>query len=122
MTSDPLGRLFQYCLWGNRADLCYDLHYTKVTESTGGQITVQAETGNLLVDDSLFAIEHLSACRERARSNGQSVQINMICDNAGTEILLDLVLIDYLLRFNWVDRLIMHVKAHPTFVSDTTLL
>ncbi|MDM8519322.1 damage-control phosphatase ARMT1 family protein [Anaerolineales bacterium HSG6] len=119
-----LGRLFQYCLWGNRADLCY----TEVAESAGEGITVQAETSNLLVDDSSAVIAYLSACREisppsippKGGEARQMVQINMICDNAGTEILMDLVLVDYLLRFNWADYLIMHVKAHPTFVSDTT--
>lgn len=34
---------------------------------------------------------------------------------------MDLALVDFLLRFDWATQITLHVKAHPTFVPDTTL-
>ena len=39
-------------------------------------------------------------------------------DNAGFELVSDLALADILLSHNLVDQVNLHVKAHPTFVSD----
>jgi hypothetical protein len=41
-----------------------------------------------------------------------------VADNAGSELSADLCLIDLLLRENIATRVVLHVKLHPTFVSD----
>jgi hypothetical protein len=46
--------------------------------------------------------------------------VDFILDNAGTELLTDLALVDLLLRGGWAEQVTLHVKAHPTYVSDTT--
>lgn len=108
-TNSPAGfrALLHHCVWGNRIDLSY----TQVAEASGRQITLATEQANLLVDDTGAVLSHL----QPARPGGH---LDFICDNTGTELLLDLVLADFLLRFDWASQVTLHVKAHPTFVSD----
>ncbi|GIK39253.1 MAG: hypothetical protein BroJett011_30860 [Chloroflexota bacterium] len=128
-STESFGALLHHCLWGNRADLSY----TKVAEVAGGQIVIVSEQENLLVDDTETVLEYLQGSRG-AGERGRNIQsplhpspsaplprIDFICDNAGTELLMDLALVDFLLRFDWAGQITLHVKAHPTFVSDTTL-
>ncbi len=126
---DSLRTLLQYGVWGNRIDLSY----TQVAQSSGGQITVETERANLLVDDTAAVLQSMQ------RGGGAEAQgriflspplpstptpllnIHFICDNAGTELLTDLALVDFLLRCRWAGQVTLHLKAHPTFVSDTIL-
>ena len=45
-------------------------------------------------------------------------QVDIMLDNAGFELVSDLALADILLSHRLVDQVILHVKVHPTFVSD----
>jgi len=47
-------------------------------------------------------------------------RVDIVCDNAGQEFLADLVLAAFLLQ-RGADRVRLHVKAMPWFVSDVTL-
>jgi uncharacterized protein with ATP-grasp and redox domains len=119
--------LLHHCVWANRVDLSYN----QVAADAGRQIVVDREQANLLVDDTGAVLEHLArqggGTAERGRifpspamaySLSSPACIDFICDNAGTELLLDLALSDFLLRFNRAQQVTLHVKAHPTFVSD----
>jgi hypothetical protein len=136
--------VLHHCVWGNRIDLSYN----KVAETTGRQIIVANEQENLLVDDTEAVLNHLEQMvdpsltpnhpiktgvealagyspRTRSRPAEASTpfsayKIDFISDNAGAELLLDLALVDFLLRFDWAGQVVLHVKAHPTFVSDAT--
>ncbi|MBI1880204.1 MAG: protein-glutamate O-methyltransferase family protein [Chloroflexi bacterium] len=141
-SADSFRALLHHCLWGNRLDLSY----AKVAESAGGQIGIASEQANLLVDDTEMVLAHLQGSRRAAltggfaepkapcgqeqgiggrRSQGEAShsavggRIDFICDNAGTELLMDFALLDFLLRFDWTAQITLHVKAHPTYVSDT---
>lgn len=100
---EVLSALLEFALRGNRADLSYAL---------------AASHGHHLADDDLLAderepvIEHLL---------GERGAVHIIADNAGTELAMDLALVDGLLRRDLVDQAVLHVKLHPTFVSDTTV-
>lgn len=111
-TPASLRALLHFCVWGNRIDLSY----TQVSQTSGNHIALEQEQANLLVDDTARVVAHLQQGRQAALSR----QIHFICDNAGTELLTDLALADFLLRFGWAERVTLHVKAHPTYVSDTT--
>ncbi|MFI5775702.1 damage-control phosphatase ARMT1 family protein [Nocardia sp. NPDC051570] len=89
-------------LWGNQADLGF-----RLTATPGPRAT------RLLVDDS----EALWASLARARDP----LVCVIADNAGRELLPDLVLIDHLLTEEAVARVALHVKPRPYFVSDATM-
>ncbi|MBK9123148.1 MAG: protein-glutamate O-methyltransferase family protein [Chloroflexi bacterium] len=97
---DALYALIGAALWGNRVDLSY-----AESRAHGASIS----TDDLLVDDRAAAIEALA---------GAAHTVHLVADNAGSELSADLVLIDRLLRDKWAGQVVLHVKAHPTFVSD----
>ncbi|QIS20670.1 damage-control phosphatase ARMT1 family protein [Nocardia terpenica] len=94
--------LLRSALWGNQADLGF-----RLTAESGAVDT------RLLVDDSAA----LWAALERT----PGATVALIADNAGRELLPDLVLADHLLTVGPVDRVVVHVKPHPYFVSDATM-
>ena len=105
-TQDPLERLsalLAASLWGNRADLSYNVARTLGAYSGQGS--------DLLVDHRSEVLAFFSRRRPR--------RITVIADNAGTELLMDLALVDHLLGGMEIERVEMHVKDHPFFVSDT---
>jgi len=59
------------------------------------------------------------------------MRVDVVCDNAGVELLSDLVWVDFLLAphplsssavssFIYATQVTLHLKAYPTFVSDAT--
>jgi uncharacterized protein with ATP-grasp and redox domains len=90
-------------LWGNRADLSYNV--ARQLGSYAGDASA-----DLLADHSPAVAELLLAHR--------CPRVTLIADNAGTELLMDLALVDHLLAACGVEELVMHVKDHPFFVSD----
>ncbi|QKW18418.1 protein-glutamate O-methyltransferase family protein [Kitasatospora sp. NA04385] len=93
--------LLAAALWGNRADLSF-------------RLTAQEDGGapGLVADDSA----RLWAALERGRGG----RVGLIADNAGRELLPDLVLIDHLLTSGLAGQAVLYVKPHPYFVSDAT--
>ena len=89
-------------LWGNRADLGF-----KMGASTGsGDI----ESSRVIVDQSAGLWDML----------GHGASVIVAADNAGRELLADLVLIDHLLQRRHVGSVSLHVKPYPYYVSDAT--
>ena len=104
-----LAALVAIDLWGNRADLSLWPAGTGEQPLQGDWQGAEAQT---LVDDTALVTRHLSG-RENAR-------IDFIVDNAGLELVADLALADYLLATGMAGKVILHLKMHPTFVSDAT--
>ncbi|MFG2919586.1 damage-control phosphatase ARMT1 family protein [Kitasatospora sp. NPDC048298] len=107
--------LVSSALWGNRADLSF-----RITAGAEG-----ATAPDLAADDGALlraALERASVERasvERAGSAGGPVCV--VADNAGRELLPDLVLIDHLLAHGLAARVVLYVKPQPYFVSDATM-
>ena len=97
-----LAELLLLELWGNRIDLSYAL------AASHGHL---AASGDLLVDQRQAAVDHLLS-----REPGE---VHIVLDNAGTELALDLMVADALLD-GMAERVILHTKRHPTYVSDAT--
>jgi hypothetical protein len=91
-------RLLDACLWGNRVDLSYAV----------GTAHASPSDEDLLVDDRAAAIPLFV-------EPGASVHI--LADNAGTELALDLGLVDVLLGDPRA-TVTLHLKLQPVFVSD----
>ena len=104
-----LVRLLTTALWGNQADLSM---WDADAEGPDHLGTGRAAE-HLLTDDTGAALDHLEAC-------ASPVRVDVWADNAGFELATDLALVDGLLTGGWADRVVLHVKAHPTFVSDAT--
>ena len=94
-------------LWGNRTDLSYEAA-ARLGRPTGAR----DERTNLLVDDTTALWNCLQG--------GQGRRVAILADNAGTELLMDLVFVEHLLTQNLVDEIQLHVKPQPFFVSDAT--
>jgi len=108
LPDDPAARfeqLFHASLWGNRTDLSY-----MVAAHLGGTANSYAERENLLADDTAATWEWLWARRPS--------RIAIMADNTGTELLMDLALIDFLLETGLASAIHLYLKPQPFFVSD----
>ncbi|MGY1452254.1 damage-control phosphatase ARMT1 family protein [Streptomyces sp. SS8] len=94
--------LLHASLWGNRADLGF-----RVTQ---GESAPGDATGGLVADDSAVLWRLLPA--------GAGSTVAVVADNAGRELVPDLVLIDHLLAHRHAERVVLHVKPYPYYVSD----
>ncbi|MFD9539654.1 damage-control phosphatase ARMT1 family protein [Streptomyces sp. NPDC060022] len=95
--------LLHASLWGNRADLGFRV---AADEPLG-----DADPG-LVADDSALLWSLLPV--------GAPATVSVVADNAGRELIPDLVLIDHLLRRGRAERAVLHVKPGPYYVSDAT--
>ncbi|MFI7409470.1 damage-control phosphatase ARMT1 family protein [Streptomyces sp. NPDC049627] len=91
-------------LWGNRADLGFRLSAPHDESS--------ADTQPLVADDS-------AALWSLLPPTGSATLV-LIADNAGRELVPDLLLIARLLTQGRVRRAVLHVKPYPYYVSDAT--
>lgn len=91
-------------LWGNRADLGFRM------SDPGAQDKDQVD--DLVADDSAELWSLLDA--------GAPGTVHLIADNAGRELVADLVLIDRLLATERAAMVTLHLKPHPYYVSDAT--
>jgi uncharacterized protein with ATP-grasp and redox domains len=101
---DRFEALLHASLWGNRTDLSYN-----VAAQVGRSHRVEDERGNLLVDDTERVWKHLSQ---------EPCRLCIITDNAGTELLMDVALADFLLSAGLATQILLHLKPQPFFVSD----
>ncbi|MCX4821018.1 damage-control phosphatase ARMT1 family protein [Streptomyces sp. NBC_01142] len=91
-------------LWGNRADLGFHM--------SSGAAATEAADSHLVADDSELLWSLLPG--------GAAGTLCLVADNAGRELIPDLILIDHLLRHHHAERVVLHVKPYPYFVSDAT--
>ncbi|GAA1761469.1 damage-control phosphatase ARMT1 family protein [Luedemannella helvata] len=89
-------------LWGNLNDLGFKV---------GGE-HAGADAVGLVADESAAVWGVLR------RDAGLALVV--VADNAGQEIIADLILIDFLLATGRAGTVALHVKPQPTFVSDAT--
>ncbi|MFF3125925.1 damage-control phosphatase ARMT1 family protein [Streptomyces sp. NPDC057908] len=95
--------LLHASLWGNRADLGFRV-------SAGEPAIGDAAASALVADDSAVLWQLLPA--------GASSTVAVVADNAGRELIPDLILIDHLLEHRHAERVVLHVKPYPYYVSD----
>jgi uncharacterized protein with ATP-grasp and redox domains len=97
-------------LWGNQADMSM---WAAGDDAMPNHTNSADQVAHLLVDDGT-AVTHLL--------HQPLNQIDLILDNVGIELIGDLCLADYLLSVDRVAMVHFHLKLHPTFVSDATIL
>ncbi|NEA97865.1 damage-control phosphatase ARMT1 family protein [Streptomyces sp. SID13726] len=89
-------------LWGNRADLGFRL--------SDGEAEARDAVPDLVADDS----ERFWSLADGAGT------LTLIADNAGRELIPDLLLLAHLLEHGRIERAVLHVKPYPYYVSDAT--
>ncbi|MGK5642612.1 damage-control phosphatase ARMT1 family protein [Streptomyces sp. URMC 126] len=104
-------------LHGNRADLGFQLVQEITDPADGDAASAAGGSGaprlpELLSDDVEAVWRHISR-----RPPGD---VHMILDNAGRELLADLLLADHLLTTGRATSVVLHVKPRPYYVSDAT--
>ncbi|XP_006140070.1 protein-glutamate O-methyltransferase isoform X1 [Tupaia chinensis] len=111
-------KFLQISLWGNKCDLSLS-----GGESSSQKMSIINSLEDLkpfiLVNDFEHLWSLLSSCK-RTREKA-SVRVDIILDNAGFELVTDLVLADFLLSSKLATEVHFYGKTIPWFVSDTTV-
>lgn len=104
---DLVAAALETALWGNQADL----------SMWPGEN--RPDSGDAPSDDDILADD-----RDRLRSwldaHAPLARVDLILDNVGFELAADLALASALLETGTADRVLLHAKTHPTFISDAT--
>ncbi|AVZ71286.1 hypothetical protein SLUN_02605 [Streptomyces lunaelactis] len=96
--------LLHASLWGNRADLGFRL--------SAGESGLGERVTGLVVDDTTALWDLLAGQRPG--------KVCLVADNAGPELLPDLVLADHLLTTDRASCVSLHIKPYPYYISDAT--
>jgi hypothetical protein len=106
----------EICLWGNATDLSLltNLSYDDIQKLQGSDAR-KANEKNILVNDFAAAF----SCLKKAQKAGtKERRVDIVLDNAGFELFVDLVLAGYLLQSGLATHIVLHPKNIPWFVSD----
>jgi hypothetical protein len=100
--------LLRDALWGNRADLS-----NRTISATADEGLMDRHADRLLIDDTSRMWRHLVNTCSPAR-------VDIVTDNSGLELLLDLRLGDFLVQAGLAE-VRYHLKRMPFFVSDAMI-
>ncbi|PKW17027.1 damage-control phosphatase ARMT1 family protein [Saccharopolyspora spinosa] len=89
----------QAAVWGNQADLAFRM-----------SVDAEGAAAGLVTGDSLLFWSLFDA----------PGPVHLVADNSAGELAADLVLVDHLLTTGRADRVVLHVKPTPYYVSDAT--
>lgn len=106
----------EICLWGNATDLSLltNLTYEDIQKLQGSEARKAAEK-NILVNNLPAAYKVL----KKAKAEGKTERrVDIVLDNAGFELFVDLILAGYLLSSGLATLVVLHPKDIPWFVSD----
>jgi damage-control phosphatase, subfamily III len=106
----------EICLWGNATDLSLltSLTYEDIQKLQGSEARKASEK-NILINDLTAAYETLKKARDEGRKERR---VDIVLDNAGFELYVDLILAGYLLSSGLATNVVLHPKSIPWFVSD----
>jgi len=106
---ETIARLLKASLWGNQADLSM----WPVGEGGEGEgRDPNSIADRILIDDTNRIVARMLG------SSPSMDRVDIILDNAGFELLTDLLLADYVLSSGLSSVLYLHPKSYPVFVSD----
>ena len=101
--------LLRVGLWSNQADLSL---WPVGSEEDPAHDSQDQNRDFILVDHSEEVVDYLISQKLPVG------RVDFLIDNAGFELVVDLCITAALLELNLADAVWLHVKAHPTFVSD----
>ncbi|CAI0647045.1 unnamed protein product [Colletotrichum noveboracense] len=106
----------EICLWGNATDLSLltSLTYEDIQKLQGSEARKASE--KKIIANDLPAVYELL---KKAKAEGKAERrIDIVLDNAGFELYVDLILAGYLLSAGLATHVVLHPKSIPWFVSD----
>ncbi|KAI4165651.1 MAG: hypothetical protein LQ342_000593 [Letrouitia transgressa] len=106
------------CLWGNGSDLSIlaSLGPEQLQSRQGEEARKKAEK-NVIVNQIRSAY---SVLKEAQAKNPGERRVDIVLDNAGFELFVDLILASFLLTSNLATEVVLHTKTIPWFISDAT--
>jgi damage-control phosphatase, subfamily III len=106
----------EICLWGNATDLSLltSLTYEDIQKLQGSDARKTSEK-NIVVNELPAAFKVLKAAQKAGTTERR---VDIVLDNAGFELFVDLLLAGYLLSANLATTIVLHPKSLPWFVSD----
>lgn len=106
----------EICLWGNATDLSLltNLSYEDIQKLQGSEARKSSEK-NIVVNDLDKAFKILT---DAQKSGKKERRVDIVLDNAGFELFVDLILAGYLLAAGLATTVVLHPKSIPWFVSD----
>jgi uncharacterized protein with ATP-grasp and redox domains len=110
--------MVEICLWGNATDLSLltSLTYEDIQKLQGSNARKEQEK-HIVVNDLPAAYDVLSSAR---KSDKVSRRVDIVLDNAGFELYVDLILAGYLISTGLATEVVLHPRSIPWFVSDVT--
>ncbi|GKZ18226.1 hypothetical protein AbraIFM66951_000399 [Aspergillus brasiliensis] len=106
----------EICLWGNATDLSLltSLEYEDIQKLQGVEAR-KSQMKNVLINDISAVYDTLNKVRQDKGAGGR---IDIILDNSGFELYVDLLLAAFLLSTGLASKVVLHPKSLPWFVSD----
>ncbi|XP_061098326.1 damage-control phosphatase ARMT1 [Conger conger] len=111
--------LLQVSLWGNKCDLSISAGQENSQKSSPVDALGELKP-YILVDDSSSVWSVLTSGAVPGRSAAGRGRVDIVLDNAGFELVTDLVLADFLVSSGLAKQVHFHGKSMPWFVSDAT--
>ncbi|KFV00677.1 UPF0364 protein C6orf211, partial [Pterocles gutturalis] len=115
---EELFKLLQVSLWGNKCDLSFSAGEDSSQKSSPLQ-SLENLIPYIIVND-MEKLWSLLVNAKKSNTEIRHVRVDIILDNAGFELVSDLVLADFLLLSKLADEVHFHGKSIPWYVSDTT--
>lgn len=106
----------EICLWGNATDLSLltNLSYDDIQKLQGSKARKAAEK-NIVANEFNAAFDTL---KKAQKSDSKERRVDVVLDNAGFELYVDLILAGYLVQTGLATSVVLHPKNIPWFVSD----
>ncbi|XP_001381235.1 damage-control phosphatase ARMT1-like isoform X1 [Monodelphis domestica] len=117
---DEFCKLLQIMLWGNKCDLAV-VPGQSIPQTSSPLTILEGLKPFILVNnmDALWSL--LLNKRKKSQENFSVIRVDFILDNAGFELVTDLVMADFLIASNLATEIHFHGKCIPWFVSDTNI-
>lgn len=109
----------QVSLWGNRCDLSISAGLEN-SQKTSPMDSLSDLQHFVLVDDSEKVWSALTSGRGPGGTEETGVRVDVVLDNAGFELVADLVLADFMVSVGLAKEVRFHGKSIPWFVSDVS--
>lgn len=105
----------EICLWGNATDLSLFTSLTHADiQQLQGKNAREMSKRNILHNQ----VNEVYDLLKKQRDEGKAGRIDIVLDNSGFELFVDLIFGGYLLATGFATEIVFHPKSLPWFVSD----
>ncbi|KAM7367853.1 hypothetical protein PAMP_014123 [Pampus punctatissimus] len=117
---EHFNKLLKVSLWGNKCDLSISAGQDNSQKTSPIESLISLQPFILVDDSNMVWSTLISAQRPRQSGKTTCGRVDIVLDNAGFELVTDLVLADFLVSSGLAHEIHFHGKSFPWFVSDVT--